>query len=124
MMGESTSTTITNTADNDTPLDSTPGADNSQFDTNGTAAASESPAVDASPLAGLLTVQGFVDTPEGRRLFPSTDSLRWFIRLHYRDLVQAGAIIKRGRRTMLCRPQIDHEIIRIAQDRARADLAY
>lgn len=76
-----------------------------------------------SPLDNILSLQGFIDTPDGRRFFPTTDSLRWFLRTHYRALAHAGAIVKMGRRTLIVRPQFDQAMIDILQTQARASLA-
>lgn len=76
-----------------------------------------------SPLNNILSLQGFIDTPDGRRFFPTTDSLRWFLRTNYRALAHAGAIVKMGRRTLIVRPQFDQAMIDILQTQARASLA-
>lgn len=76
-----------------------------------------------SPLDNILSLQGFVDTADGRRFFPTTDSLRWFLRTNYRALAHAGAIVRMGRRTLIVRPQFDQAMIDILQTQARASLA-
>lgn len=77
----------------------------------------------ASPLSNILSLQDFVSTDDGRRLFSSTDSLRWFIKSNYRQLTEAGAIAMQGRRLLIRRPQFDEAFVQVTSDRARILLA-
>ena len=86
------------------------------------------PAASATPAPGrlldnILTMQNFIDTPEGRRIFVTTDALRWFVRINHRTLVNDGAIVRMGRRIMICRPAFDDAMYRIMRERARSALA-
>ena len=76
-----------------------------------------------TPLARLMSLQEFYDTKDGRRLFGSTDSIRWFIRANTPALLAAGAIVKMGRRVMISRPEFDHAVMDIVRKRARVQMA-
>lgn len=73
-------------------------------------------------LSSVENWRDFLNTPDGKRLFPSLESLRWFIREHRDTLIEAGAIIKIRGQWHLVRPEFDDSVIRALRAKALVTL--
>lgn len=58
-----------------------------------------------------------LDAYQGSRghLFPSIESLRWFVRVNRQNLVQAGALLMIAGRWMVDPARFDAEVVRVGQ---------
>lgn len=75
-------------------------------------------------LSAVENWRDFQQTPDGKRLFPGLESLRWFIRENRDHLIQAGALLKIRGQWHLVRPEFDEAVIRTLRDKALATLPH
>ena len=73
-------------------------------------------------LSAVQNWRDFQKSPEGVRLFPGLESLRWFIRQHGDDLLKAGALIKIRGQWHVVRPEFDQSVIQLMRTKAIASL--
>ncbi len=69
-------------------------------------------------LSAVENWRDFQQTPDGKRLFPGLESLRWFIRENRDRLIQAGALLKIRGQWHLVRPEFDDAVIRTMREKA------
>lgn len=73
-------------------------------------------------LSNVENWRDFQQSPDGKRLFPGLESLRWFIRENSNELVQAGALIKIRGQWHVVRPEFDAAVIDTMRRKAIATL--
>lgn len=74
-------------------------------------------------LSAVENWRDFQQTADGKRLFPSLESLRWFIRENRDQLVQAGALIKIRGQWHVVRPEFDAAVVDTLRKKAISGLA-
>lgn len=75
-------------------------------------------------LAALQSWREFHETPDGQRLFPGLESLRWFLREHRESLIQARVLCKVRGQWHVIRPDFDQAVINILTDQALTTLPH
>lgn len=75
-------------------------------------------------LSAVENWRDFQKSPDGARLFPGLESLRWFIREHRDDLIQAGVMVKIRGQWHMVRPEFDNAVINILSKKAIATLPH
>lgn len=73
----------------------------------------------SNSLSSLKHWREFQSSDEGRRLFPTTESLRWFIRQNRVELMRAGALVQVRRSWHLVMPEFDAAVIFVLQKNAK-----
>lgn len=73
-------------------------------------------------LENLIGWRCFQKSPEGQRVFPSTESFRWYLRNNEMALVDRGAVVKLRGQWFLVRPTFDQAVIELATLKARAEI--
>ncbi|QWE17538.1 hypothetical protein [Polynucleobacter sp. AP-Nino-20-G2] len=70
-------------------------------------------------LKNIQSRSEFLKTPEGKKLFGSSNALDWFERVNRKLLVEAGVLIKVRGGWYRIRPAYDAKVIEIARQLAR-----
>lgn len=76
-----------------------------------------------TPLSAIENWSDFQKSPEGSRLFPNREGLRWFLSQNREKLVKAGALVKIRGQLHLVRPEFDNAVITLMREKAMASLA-
>ena len=73
-------------------------------------------------LSNIQSKSEFLETPEGKRLFGTTNAIDWFERVNRKLLVESGVLIKVRGSWHRIRPAYDMKVIEIAQAIARKQI--
>lgn len=76
-----------------------------------------------TPLENMIGWRTFQKSPEGQRVFPSAESLRWYLRNNEKPLVEKGAVVKLRGQWFLVRPEFDQAVFDLAAEKARSQFA-
>lgn len=76
-----------------------------------------------TPLQKLISWRNFQKLPDAQHVFPSVESLRWYLRTHESSLVSRGALIKLRGQWYLIRPTFDQAIVEIATQQTRSNFS-
>lgn len=64
----------------------------------------------------VMRWQDWLQTDSGKGMFPSLESLRWFVRKNEQRLVASGAMIMLRNKWHFVTPEINHVLLEIIRD--------
>ena len=64
----------------------------------------------------VMSWQDWLQTESGKGLFPSLESLRWFVRKNEKRLVESGAMVMLRNKWHFVTPEIDHVLLSIIRE--------